>query len=436
MERDTQRRIGPILLAPGIPPREVYIFLTVTSVASALTAFLNVMQPFVYTEIAAIPAAEQGRLAGQLMTVQQICVILCVGLAGALADRVGRKVLLIAALAGFSMTALVFPLTASIFAMVVVRALFGAASALHTASGPTKFFDYPDNASRGKFMALVMIWMAVVAAVLLGAGGQLPGWLQAAGAGVRGAGSGTLWIAGAFGLIFAVLGAVFLMRDKPAPGTAGAPGLVGMLAGFREVMAAARGNRSFATLIVTAFVVRTDDAVIASFLALWVSIEGAREGLGMVQTVGIAGTLTGIIRLAHLLVPPVMGPLLDRYDRQSLYLGSIAAVGLAFVGAPLVGSVQGWPIYAYAVLVGVVEAGQTICQQAFFGQEAPAHLRGTSYSLLAIFGTVSVIVTSIVAGHLFDGMGPTAPFTLIGALHIAAVLLCLALLVRSRARAA
>ena len=109
---------------------------------------------------------------------------------------------------------------------------------------------------------------------------------------------------------------------------------------------------------------------------------------------------------------------------------------MAFVCAPLVGSVQGWPIYAYAVLIGVVEAGQTICQQAFFGQEAPAHLRGTAYGLLAIFGTVSVIVTSIVAGYLFDSMGPTAPFTLIGLLHVGAVLLCLLLLGLARGKRA
>ncbi|PEQ11369.1 hypothetical protein B2G71_17605 [Novosphingobium sp. PC22D] len=429
MTKDKAHRIGPIVLAPGITAREVFVFLTVTGIASTLTAFLNVMQPFVYSEVVGIGAEQQGRLAGQLMTVQQFSVILFVGLAGALSDRIGRKILLLAALLGFCISALVYPIISGVLALFVIRIFFGISSTFHTASGPAKFFDYPDNGSRGKFMALVMIWMAILAAALIGGvGAHLPGWLQAAGASAREAGTWALWLAAALGLGVAAFGALFMMNDRPAKRPEAKPGLAGFVSGFREVMAQTRGNRSFATLVVTSFVVRTDDAVIASFLALWVTIQGAREGLSTVHALEIAGVLTAIIRFMHLLVPPILGPLLDRFSRLAMYLVSIASVGAVFVCAPLVGSVSGWGIYVFAILVGTVEASQTICQQAFFGQEAPSHLRATAYSLLAIFGTVSVIGASLAAGYLFDAIGPTAPFTLIGLLHVAAVILSLAVL--------
>lgn len=431
MTQDTQYRIGPILLSPGITRREVFIFLGVTGIASTITAFLGVMLPFVYNEVIGVPTGEQGRLAGQLMTAQQIAVIIFVGLSGALADRIGRKVLLVTALLGFSFSALVYPLLPSVLALFGLQILYGIFSTFHTASGPTKFFDYPDNGSRGKFMAMVMIWMAILVAVLIGGvGANLPGWFRSAGANALEAGTWTLWLTGGVGLVVALLGSLFLMRDRPAPGAVSGAGLRGMLLSFREVMRTAKGNRNFAMLIVSSFVVRTDDAVLTSFLALWVTIQGAREGVDTVDAVKIAATLLAIIRIMHLIIPPILGTILDRMDRAKLYMLSIFCVGLVFVSAPLVTSVQGWQIYAYAVFVGIVEASQTICQQAFFGQEAPAHLRGTSYGLLAIFGTASVVVTSIVAGYLFDAMGPTAPFVLIGLLHLIAVLACLAVMAK------
>lgn len=437
MTQTRQHRIGPILLAPGITAREVFIFLTVTSVASTVTMFLNVMQPFIFTEIVGIASERQGRLAGQLMTVQQLSVILLVGFSGALADRIGRKVLLVAALIGFSLCALVFPLISGVAALFAVRIFFGATSTLHTASGPTKFFDYPDNGSRGKFMALVMIWMAIFAAAFVGGiGAHVPEWLRQADASVLEAGTWTLWGTAALGLLFALIGARFMMTDRPERSTASKPGIGGMLAGFREVLDSARGNRSLATLLVTSFVIRTDDAVISGFLALWVTIQGAREGLDTVEAVAIAGMAAAIIRLMHMVVPPVLGWALDRYSRLFLYLCAIAAVGVVFVCAPLVTHVSGWEIFAFAILVGLVEAAQTICQQALFGQEAPAHLRGTSYGLLALFGTASVVVVSIVAGYAFDIVGPTAPFTLIGILHLIALVVSLVVLARMKPAAA
>ncbi|MFD2134856.1 hypothetical protein ACFSLT_05700 [Novosphingobium resinovorum] len=95
---------------PGIPPREVFVFLLVTGIAVMMTAFIALMQPYVFTEMVGVPRAEQGRLAGQLMTVQQAVVLVCVGFAGALADRIGRRAMVIFALVGYSMAAFAYPL--------------------------------------------------------------------------------------------------------------------------------------------------------------------------------------------------------------------------------------------------------------------------------------------------------------------------------------
>ncbi len=436
--KQTQATIGPIRLAPGIPRREVFIFLFVIGIATVFSAFINLMQPYVFTEIVHVPVGEQGRLAGQLMTVQQLVVMCLVSIFGALADKIGRKAMLIFALLGFSLCAVLYPLAATIPALFGIRLLFGLASTGHTAGGPTKFFDYPDDASRGKFMAMVMVFFALLNMVLIGGiGGRLPGWLRASGSSVADAGAHALWIGAAVGVFGAVIGMIFMMRDVPdrTARSATAPkGFRSMIAGFGEVIAHARTNPGFGMLLLTSFVIRTDTAVIGSFMALWVVTEGARQGLSTIEAVKIAGMLASIISAMSLVVPPILGVVLDRVSRKTVYLSAVGAVGVVFLCAPLVHDVSGWGIFALAVGIGLVESAQTISQQAFFGQEAPAHLRGTAYGLLALFGTFSVVITSFLAGYLFDAFGPTAPFVLTGSLHVAFTLAGIFVVVRGMRR--
>lgn len=422
LSRDDGARIGPIRLSPGVTAREVFIFLFVTGIAVVFVAFMGLMQPFILTEILHVPTKMQGRLSGELMTVQQLVMLVFVGFAGALADRIGRKAMLIFALIGFSLCAVAYPLVSSVFALFLVRVCYGFASTGHTAGGPTKFFDYPVNASRGKFMALVMVFYALLQITLVGAiGSRLPGWLHASGLSVADAGTRAMWIAAAVALAAALIAYVFLMRDVPPreARVANAPrGYRAMFRGFAEVIGYARTNRRFGMLLVTSFVTRTDVSVLQSFMALWITIQGSKQGLTTLAAVKVAGAVAAIIATMGLIVPPILGFLLDRLSRLAIYLIAVGMVGVVFLCAPLVTDVTGWGIYILAVCIGLAESAQTISQQALFGQEAPAHLRGTAYGLLAFFGTLSVVVTAFLAGYLFDELGPTAPFLFTGGLHI------------------
>ncbi|HWU03092.1 MAG TPA: MFS transporter [Novosphingobium sp.] len=430
-------RIGSIGFVPGITRREIGVFLLVMGLAQVLVGFANLMQPFIFAEITHIPAGERGRIAGELLTVQQAVLLVCVSLAGALSDRVGRKALLVCAVGGFGLSFLLYPLAGTVAALFALRVLFGLASTCHTAGGPTKFIDYPDNASRGRFVALVMVIMAVLNVVLVGAvGARLPGWLRHAGTSTAMAGSVALWIAAGLALGTALLAGFGLMRDvgdAPAPRLSPWRRMTAMFTGFGAVVAHARANPRFGTLLLTSFVIRTDTSIIQSFLALWVTAQGARQGIDTLAALRIAGTLAAIISGVNLFLPPLMGWLLDRYSRVHIYVAAISAVGVVFLCAPLVTDVAGWGMYALALGIGLAESAQTISQQALFGQEAPPHLRGTAYGLLAFFGSFSVVIIAFVAGQMFDRMGPTAPFTLTGGLHLVFAALSLGLLLRAMA---
>lgn len=414
----TSRRIGPVRLAPGVPVREVVIFIIIVALTSSVVSFVGLMQPFILGEIAHVPQHEQGRIAGLLATVQQIVVMLCVGFTGALGDKVGRRLLLVLTLVGFAICLIGFSFAGSVALLIGFRLAYGLASSLHTASVPPKFVEYPAEQSRGKFMALTMVSLNLSGLVLVGLiASRLPSWFRLAGLDILGSGRAAIWTVAIAALLLAAAAQLFMLPDRKVRAAA-PPGRRKMFAGYREVIAHGRANPNFGLLLITAMVIRTDIAVLQSFLALWVVTEAHAAGIGTLAALKIVGTLTAIQAGASMVIPLVLGPILDRANRAPIYAGSVGLVGIALLSTVFVDGVTGWSIYLVVAFIGVGEAAQTISQQAFFGQEAPPHLRGTAYGMLAVMGTVSVVAVSMIGGQLFDRLGPTGPFMLSGGLHI------------------
>jgi MFS family permease len=412
-----QLYLGPIKLAPGVTPREVILFLMVVAIAGVMVSYIALMQPFVYSDVLHIPAKAQGRIGGTLAAVEQTMLLLFISLAGALADRWGRKTMLLLALTGFTISAFLFPLLISVPALFLLRAFLGLAKNGHTAGGPTKMFDYPDNDSRGKFMALTMIFLNLSSLLLVQLiGARLLTWLHAAGLTPHNAGVTAFWILAAVGVLGILICAFGLKPDhhfRPPPGKT--RGLKGFLNGFVEVYRYAMTNPAFALIMITGFVIRTDQTVLLTFLSLWVVHSGGMDMATSIKTAGLLGLLQ---QGAFLIVPPLFGYFLDRTNRRLMYTGAMGFAGLALISTVFVHNVTSWPIFVVMGLIGLGESAQTITQQAFFGQEAPPHLRGTAYGVFAFTGTFSVVIISFVSGQLFDKVGPTAPFILAGVLHL------------------
>lgn len=415
--------IGPIRLSPGVTAAQVLIFLFVAVAANSVFGFINLMQPFVLTEQLNLAPNEMGRVGGYLSAIQQVAVICLVGFAGGLADRVGRRWMLIATLVGFSLCAVSFPLVSALLALFVLRAFLGVSSSAHTSSVPTLLFDLPANDSRGKFVALVMVVFAIGTAVLVGGvGARLPSWFREAGFSTLSAGRMAFYLAGAVGLVGALVAFLFMRKD--APQKAAGPRLTlmqevrGFLKGYGEVARYAKGNPTFGMMFVTSFVIRTDDAILRSFLSLWIVAAAQDQGVSTIDALKVVGVLLFIQSAIGLIVPPIMGWLLDRVSRVTIYVAAMGMVGASLTATILINDVLSWPIYVLAAAIGIAESSQTISFQALFGQEAPEKLRGTAYGVFAVLGTMSVIAVTLLGGYLFDAMGYNAPFILAGGLHL------------------
>ena len=425
--------MGSIALVPGASPVQVGIFLVVVTVTMVMFMLVGNEQPYLLSQVMHIPAGQQGRVTGLLQMVQYGAVALFIIPAGGLSDSLGRKPVLIAAMGGFVLTLLVMPFCASVGAMIVARALLGASSTGHTTGGATMMVDFPTNASRGKFIALMLVVQSVIGAAVVGwLLPRVPHWLMSRGLSETWAFRGCLFgvaAAGAAAILFGLL----MLRPPPAP-KAAMMTFATALTTAREVLAHSRSDPAFGLVVLAAFVIRSDYFVTLAYLNLWVMNAAKLHGVSPLAAQQLIGTLFIVLNISLAVSPLLFGFVADRVNRLWFLIVSLLATAAVFAATTLVGDVRGLGMVVVVALIGLAETAQTIASQAVFGERAPPALRGSSMSFLVLMGTISVIVMSWLSGILFDKLGFTAPFVFLAGLNIDFAAVAAVLVLRQKRR--
>lgn len=404
-------------LAPGITGGQLLILVGMFIAARCTSELINLMQPFVLNEQLGVPRAEQGQLTGAIGSAQQIMLLATIGFAGTLSDRYGRRRMMMAALGLMALCSFAFPFVTTIAALVLVRMLNGLATTAYTAGGVPLIHDFPAEDSRGRFVSFIIVVNLVGSAIFVGfVGARLPGWLIQGGLTPASAGQAAFAIYG----VVALLGLLLTWRafkEPPVVQRSTKQASANTWQQLRAVFAHGRTNPRFKMLILLSFVTRADTAVLQSFLTLWIVNAGAAKGLPTSTSMVTAGTLLVILNVASFLMPPFFGALADRWDKIPMLLFSLFVGGIAFMAPLIVTDPFEWPVIVVILLIGVAEGAQTVSSQAMFGEETPAHLRGSAFGLFTIFGTISVVVVTALGGLFFDKLGYGAPFALVGVLN-------------------
>jgi MFS family permease len=125
----------------------------------------------------------------------------------------------------------------------------------------------------------------------------------------------------------------------------------------------------------------------------------------------------GIAQGVALLWAFAMGFILDRVPRLA---GVCIAFGLAAIGYSALGLVDdplGRGMIWAAVLAGIGEASAVVSAGVWIGQEAPATNRGAVFGTYGLCGSLGMICLTYAGGQVFDGIGPNAPFLMMGAVN-------------------
>ena len=119
---------------------------------------------------------------------------------------------------------------------------------------------------------------------------------------------------------------------------------------------------------------------------------------------------------------------IDKVDRvMALAIAMfIAACGYLYLG--FIDDIFSNKMYFGAALLGLGEIFANISAISLIGSAAPAKGRGAVIGGFSFFGAIGILLVASIGGYLFDNVGPTAPFTMVGFANVSLFILALFLL--------
>ncbi|MFQ5634807.1 MAG: MFS transporter [Gammaproteobacteria bacterium] len=419
-------RLGPFWIKPGLTRLNATTVVFGSFCTVAMIVFMGLIQPYVLNEIVHVPADRQGTVTGRLTLLQEIVTIMLVGLMGAWSDRVGRRFIYSLGFVVLGLGYLVYPLAGSEFELVVFRLLFAVGTAMVPVMLSATIQDSPQEISRGKWVGFNNIFQGLgvllLSTALLSRG---PTIFTGLGYDAVTAGRLSFWAATALCLAFALV-----IRAGMARGGTTTPGKFNVLAQTRDGIAAGWRNPRLALAFGAAFIGRGDLVVVGSFLTLWITQAGIDRGLSTAASVARAAMMFGIVQLAAMAAAFFVGVMSDRINRVT---GLCVGLALACAGYTLMG-VAADPfdgtMIAIAVLLGIGEISVIVSAGALLGQEAGVRRRGAVVGAFNLMGGIGIMTVGFGGGLIYDAFGRSAPFTVMGILNGA--LLLIGLFVRQR----
>lgn len=409
----TGARFGPITLAPGIGRINASTYLFSAFAGITLTTFIGVILPYILNVNLGIPLDQQGGVAGNMGFYRELVLIASSSLIGALSDRTGRRLMIVAGLlilaAGFTAYGFVDTLGQLILAQVFLAIGISLVNVMLV----TIQVDYAAENSRGKLVGFTGIAIGLGAMLIGVFYARLPSIFTATGMTELAAGRYTMFVMTGLGLVTALLGALGLKGGRPAHqnDSESLRSLIG------KGIGAGRDNPRILLAYLAAFVSRADLVVLGTFYTLWLTQAGLAADLPIDEAQKVAGGFFGLVMGVALLWAPILGFINDVFDRTTVMTLALLIAAIAYLAMGLIPDPLGGWMIPGAVLLGIGQMSVVSACQTLVGQEAPPNLRGAITGMFALCGAGGILFITKVGGQIFDAIGPASPFVLIGTIN-------------------
>jgi MFS family permease len=419
-------KVGPIELAPGVSRLNFWSFIYASFICMLILAGLNIMQPYLLNEILQLPRDIQGTVSGNLGVWQQVVSLVLINPFGWMADRLGRRPLMVFGIVVCGVALALHPYATNIAQLTGCRMLFAVGNARIGSLIAIIANDYPAESSRGTLIGISGSMNGVGVLFVTFVIAQIPAVLTAGGTDAVTAGRVMFVVAALLCIVSAGWFRIGLQPGTPHVDEAKLPWKVLMLSGFR----AARNPR-ISLSYGAAFVGRADVAITGMFLTLWALAAAPEAGLSSAEALAKGGMLLGIISVIGIVWVGIFGLILDRLNRVT---GLAIAMGIAGAGYSSMWFVTSPLDYAMLPWFTLLSLGQTsvmVASVTLVGQEAAVEERGTIVAMNAFFGAVGIFLAFAIGGRLFDAVGPSAPFVMAGVVQLILVVVAVAVRIAS-----
>jgi MFS family permease len=394
----------------------------------AMMSFINVCQPYLFTEVLKIPLDEQAPLAGDLTFWSEVVVIATIGLLGAMSDKIGRKPIWVGAFLVFALGYFLYPLAESPEQLLLFRMIFAVGLAANTAMLPLVANDYPAENSRGKMISVCFMLNGLGFIILMTPLRELSGVFEGLTDGDPEQ-TARLWIWTAASVcLFVSTGLMLgLKAGSPAQLKKRDP----LLSTLKIGVHAAKKLR-VALAYVAAVVARGDMAVLSAFFVLWLTQEGIAAGMDTGEATRNAIKFYIFIQVFALLWLPILGYILDRIDRVAGLAIAMVLAGGGYSSLFLLDDPLSSQMWFCAVLIGMGEISANLASLTLIGSEAPVKGRGAVLGLFSLCGAVGILIIAKGGGMLSVDYGTIAPFALVSVMNLVVLILALIVLKISR----
>jgi DHA1 family multidrug resistance protein-like MFS transporter len=373
-----QRTLGALWLAQ-----------TLTIIGFSLrTPFL----PFFVAELGARNLETQVLWAGAINAGGAAVMAITAPMWGALADRYGRKLMVLRAMVAGSLTIGLMALATSPWQLFVLRLVEGGFTGTVTASTTLAASTVPRE--RLGF-GLGLMQMAVFSGSAVG---PLIGGVLADQIGYR----ATFVLAGSLLLVSALLVA-FLVEERfePPPRRAGHGETGGET--WRLLLAPA-----LLGIVVSLFALRAASMALQPIVPLLV----AQLARGSSAVNSLAGLAMGVSGMTSAVASVGLGRLSDRIGQRPLLIASGALAAATFL--PLGLTTQVWQVIVLQALFGIASGGMLPTANALVARLTPEGRRGTIYGFTTTASSLGAFVGPLVGTALAAALGLHAPFLAIG----------------------
>ncbi len=414
MKSSTDRRFGPIRLAPGYTPMNAATYVFAAFITIGMLAFLSFIQPYLLNTNLQLPAHTQGRALGLLGFSNEIVSLLLVAPCGALADKIGRRPVYALGFVWLAAGFFLYPLARTFPQLLACALFFSVGVAAVGTMLATVLADTPKEESRGLLVGVTGFCQGMGATLAVLLLGRVPQRLAAGGMDAVMAGRITLGIAAGLCLVTALVCWLGLKRGTPSQLGPREP----LRVLLRTGVAAAKVNPRIWFACLLQFVSFADRIVLGTFFSARLQQTAIAQGVSAAEAVSLARTPYVIASVSGLLFAVVFGLLLDKMNRITAGVVAMAIAGVGYCAGGLVGDPTSGAIIPVAILLGVGQIAAIIASQTVLGQEAPADVRGAVFGLAGICASLGILFTTSVGGALYDAAGKGGPFFLISIVNL------------------
>jgi MFS family permease len=389
-----------------------------------IVTFVAIATPYLVQEALQIPKDEQGSLIGTIVSLHELIVIVMASFIGASSDKLGRRLVFVIGLCWFAVGMILYPLATTPGQLIGLRIFYAFGFAGATVMLHVCLAEYTQDATRGRWLgaAGMLNGLGVTLVALLFS--QMPQWYIAAGYDSVMAIRFSFWTFAGFVLALALWLRLFLAPPGVVQKKNPDRSLKVLIAGF----AAARENKRILLSYGMAFASRGDLAILTTFFSLWLIQTGNDLGMSTAESMAKAGMLFGLSQGVGLLWSYPIGLIIDRLNRMT---AMCIAFGIATVGYFALGFIIdpfGKLVLIACMLAGMGESSAMIAGGVLVGQEAPARHRGAVLGTYSLMGAAGIMMLTFVGGQLFDLVGNSAPFIMMGCINF--IVFCAALYLR------